>query len=52
MKSRGFFPEPYWFWIGTGALVGYVIVLNSLFVLALAYFDRKCPSLLEGKNLP
>nr|CAB3473531.1 unnamed protein product [Digitaria exilis] len=39
MKSRGYFPEPYWFWIGTGALVGYIIVLNSLFVLALAYFD-------------
>ncbi|WVZ69772.1 hypothetical protein U9M48_018507 [Paspalum notatum var. saurae] len=40
MKSHGFFPEPYWFWIGAGALVGYAIVLNSLFALALAYFDQ------------
>ncbi|CAO2203975.1 unnamed protein product [Urochloa humidicola] len=39
MKTRGFFPEPYWFWIGSGALVGYIIALNSLFALALAYFD-------------
>ncbi|KAJ1284239.1 hypothetical protein BS78_03G189900 [Paspalum vaginatum] len=39
MESHGFFPEPYWFWIGAGALVGYIIVLNSLFALTLAYFD-------------
>ncbi|KAL6614944.1 hypothetical protein ACP70R_037214 [Stipagrostis hirtigluma subsp. patula] len=38
-KSRGFFPESYWYWIGVGALIGYIIVLNSLFVFALAYFD-------------
>ncbi|XP_037466688.1 ABC transporter G family member 44 isoform X1 [Triticum dicoccoides] len=37
LKSRGFFTEAKWYWIGVGALVGYVIVFNILFTLALSY---------------
>nr|XP_043615513.1 ABC transporter G family member 35-like [Erigeron canadensis] len=29
----------YWYWIGTAALVGFVILLNVLFTLALMYMD-------------
>ncbi|KAE8730781.1 Pleiotropic drug resistance protein 3 [Hibiscus syriacus] len=37
MKSRGFFPEPHWYWIGVGALIGYCFLFNFLFTLALKY---------------
>ncbi|XP_058223773.1 pleiotropic drug resistance protein 1-like isoform X1 [Rhododendron vialii] len=37
LKSRGIFPEAHWYWIGVGALVGYVFLFNALFSLALAY---------------
>ncbi|KAF7097124.1 hypothetical protein CFC21_098977 [Triticum aestivum] len=37
LKSRGFFTEAKWYWIGVGALLGYVIVFNILFTLALSY---------------
>ena len=40
MKSRGFFPNAYWFWIGAGALLGYVFLFNFFFTLALAFLDR------------
>ncbi|KAK7293629.1 hypothetical protein RJT34_16500 [Clitoria ternatea] len=39
LKSRGFFPEAYWYWIGIGALVGYVFLFNFLFTLALKYLN-------------
>lgn len=44
MKSRGFFTEAYWYWIGVGALLGYVFLLNGLYTLALSYlqpFDKQ-----------
>ncbi|KAL6573648.1 hypothetical protein OROHE_002107 [Orobanche hederae] len=28
LKSRGFFPYSYWYWIGSGALVGFILILN------------------------
>ncbi|XP_020525378.1 ABC transporter G family member 39 [Amborella trichopoda] len=37
LKSRGIFPVGYWYWIGVGALVGYIILFNSLSILALTY---------------
>lgn len=37
LKSRGFFTEAKWYWIGAGALLGYVIVFNILFTVALTY---------------
>ncbi|WCJ20352.1 ABC transporter G family member 39 [Euphorbia peplus] len=39
LKYRGIFPEARWFWIGVGALVGYVFVFNFLYTLALKYLD-------------
>ncbi|XP_061356268.1 pleiotropic drug resistance protein 1-like isoform X2 [Gastrolobium bilobum] len=41
LKTRGFFPEAYWYWIGVGALIGYVFLFNFLFTLALQYLSRK-----------
>ncbi|WOL15051.1 hypothetical protein Cni_G23832 [Canna indica] len=37
LKSRGVFPEAKWYWIGFGALVGYIFLFNALFTLALTY---------------
>ncbi|WJX16310.1 transcription factor [Trifolium repens] len=39
MKTRGFFPQAYWYWIGVGALIGYVFLFNFLFTLALQYLS-------------
>ncbi|XP_019059159.1 PREDICTED: ABC transporter G family member 39-like isoform X2 [Tarenaya hassleriana] len=39
LKSRGFFTEGYWFWISIGALLGYSILFNVLYILALTYLN-------------
>ncbi|KAI4337356.1 hypothetical protein L6164_015784 [Bauhinia variegata] len=39
LKSRGLFPEAYWYWIGVGACIGYMLLFNFLFTLALKYLD-------------
>ncbi|XP_047948480.1 pleiotropic drug resistance protein 1-like [Salvia hispanica] len=39
LKSRGLFPEVYWYWIGVGALVGYVFLFNFLDTMALMYLN-------------
>ncbi|XP_062163795.1 pleiotropic drug resistance protein 1-like isoform X2 [Alnus glutinosa] len=39
LKSRGVFTEAYWYWIGVGALIGYILLFNFLFTLALHYLD-------------
>eukprot|EP00253_Pinus_taeda_P036215 PITA_36215 len=39
LKSGGFFTESYWYWISLAAVVGFVIILNILFTLALHYLD-------------
>lgn len=39
LKSRGLFPEAYWYWIGVGASIGYIFLFNTLFTLALAYLN-------------
>ncbi|KOM25783.1 hypothetical protein LR48_Vigan187s002300 [Vigna angularis] len=39
LKTRGLFPEAYWYWIGVGALLGYVFLFNFLFTLALQYLS-------------
>lgn len=41
MRSRGFFPQAYWYWLGFGALFGFVWIFNILFVLALTFLDRE-----------
>ncbi|VAI90451.1 unnamed protein product [Triticum turgidum subsp. durum] len=37
LKSRGMFTEAKWYWIGVGALLGYVVLFNILFTFALSY---------------
>ncbi|CAI9755629.1 unnamed protein product [Fraxinus pennsylvanica] len=39
LKIRGLFPDSYWYWIGVGALLGYTLLLNILFTLALTYLN-------------
>lgn len=39
LKSRGFLPHAYWYWIGTGALLGFVILFNFGFTLALTFLN-------------
>uniref|UniRef100_A0A2N9HXZ1 ABC transporter domain-containing protein n=1 Tax=Fagus sylvatica TaxID=28930 RepID=A0A2N9HXZ1_FAGSY len=39
LKSRGYFPHAYWYWIGIGALIGFVLLLNICFILALTYLN-------------
>ncbi|EFJ25271.1 ATP-binding cassette transporter [Selaginella moellendorffii] len=37
LESRGLFSDDYWYWIGAGAELGYVILFNVGFTLALTY---------------
>ncbi|XP_062165227.1 pleiotropic drug resistance protein 1-like [Alnus glutinosa] len=39
LKSRGMFLEKHWFWLGVGALIGFVFLFNFLFTLALSYLN-------------
>ncbi|KAI3468322.1 hypothetical protein Pfo_024985 [Paulownia fortunei] len=39
MQSRGFFPQANWYWIGLGAVIGFVFLFNILYLIALAYLD-------------
>ncbi|KAG6718028.1 hypothetical protein I3842_04G130500 [Carya illinoinensis] len=39
LKSRGFFTHAYWYWIGVGGLIGYILVFNAGFTLALTYLN-------------
>ncbi|GFP99542.1 pleiotropic drug resistance protein 1 [Phtheirospermum japonicum] len=37
MRPRGFFPEANWYWIGLGAVIGFVALFNILFFIALTF---------------
>ncbi|KAF7139271.1 hypothetical protein RHSIM_Rhsim07G0220600 [Rhododendron simsii] len=39
LKSRGLFPEAYWYWLGLGVTLVYFVVFQFLFSLALAYLN-------------
>eukprot|EP00253_Pinus_taeda_P036218 PITA_36218 len=39
MRSRGLFPDSYWYWLSIGALLGFNILFNILYTLALHYLD-------------
>ncbi|OWM78228.1 hypothetical protein CDL15_Pgr015047 [Punica granatum] len=39
LKARGFFPHAYWYWIGVGALIGFILLFNLVFTLALTYLN-------------
>lgn len=41
LRSRGVFTEAKWYWIGLGALVGYALLFNLLYTVALAVLSRK-----------
>ena len=41
LRSRGIFPEAKWYWIGFGALLGFIMLFNGLFTLALTYLKRE-----------
>ncbi|TKW15301.1 hypothetical protein SEVIR_5G228700v4 [Setaria viridis] len=50
LKSRGVFTEAKWYWIGFGAMVGFTILFNALFTLALTYlkpYGNSRPSVSE-----
>ncbi|KAL6615559.1 hypothetical protein ACP70R_037829 [Stipagrostis hirtigluma subsp. patula] len=50
LKFRGVFPEAKWYWIGFGAMVGFTILFNALFTLALTYlrpYGNSRPSVSE-----
>ncbi|KAK7349157.1 hypothetical protein VNO77_06301 [Canavalia gladiata] len=35
LESRGFFTDAYWYWIGIGALIGFIFLFNIIYTLAL-----------------
>nr|AOF42830.1 ABCG/PDR subfamily ABC transporter [Petunia x hybrida] len=39
VRGRGFFPDASWYWIGVGALIGFTVLFNILYSLALAYLN-------------
>ncbi|KAI7986390.1 Pleiotropic drug resistance protein 1 [Camellia lanceoleosa] len=39
LKSRGFFPDAYWYWLGVGVLFGFVFLFNFCFTMALTYLN-------------
>ncbi|KQJ93977.1 hypothetical protein BRADI_3g07850v3 [Brachypodium distachyon] len=39
LNSRGIFVDPNWYWIGVGALLGYIMLFNILFVVFLDLLD-------------
>lgn len=43
LKSSGVFPRGRWFWIGVGVNLGYALLFNVLFTLAITYLNRKLP---------
>ncbi|WVZ69760.1 hypothetical protein U9M48_018495 [Paspalum notatum var. saurae] len=50
LKSRGIFTDANWYWIGFGAMIGFTILFNALFALALTYlkpYGNSRPSVSE-----
>lgn len=41
LKSRNLFTENYWYWIGVGAMVGYIVLFNLMFTFFISYLRRK-----------
>ncbi|KAG6497045.1 hypothetical protein ZIOFF_044931 [Zingiber officinale] len=39
LKSRGLFVDGYWYWISIGALVGFALLFNMLFILSLTFLN-------------
>nr|CAB3463375.1 unnamed protein product [Digitaria exilis] len=50
LKSRGFFSVAKWYWIGLGAMLGFTLLFNTLFTLALKFLEpygKSHPSISE-----
>ncbi|MBA0569954.1 hypothetical protein Golob_003648 [Gossypium lobatum] len=41
LKSRGFFQDPRWYWFGVGGLLGFIVLFNFFYTMALAYLKRE-----------
>ncbi|CAK8574691.1 unnamed protein product [Lathyrus sativus] len=39
LESRGFFTDAYWYWIGVGALIGFMFLYNIIFTVALTHLN-------------
>ncbi|KAL8171705.1 LOW QUALITY PROTEIN: hypothetical protein V2J09_023509 [Rumex salicifolius] len=39
LKSRGLFPQSYWYWISLAALLGFTVLFNTLYAWALYFFS-------------
>ncbi|KAH9666391.1 ABC transporter G family member 40 [Citrus sinensis] len=39
LQSRGIFTDSYWYWLGVGALLGFIILFNIGFALALSFLN-------------
>ncbi|KAK1416813.1 hypothetical protein QVD17_25930 [Tagetes erecta] len=39
VNSRGYFAESYWYWIGVGALIGFIFIFNICYTLSLDFLD-------------
>ncbi|XP_057799463.1 ABC transporter G family member 32-like [Salvia miltiorrhiza] len=39
LKIRSLFPNDRWYWIGVGALLGYILLFNTLFTVFLTYLN-------------
>ncbi|KAK7279020.1 hypothetical protein RJT34_24062 [Clitoria ternatea] len=39
LKARGMFTQGYWYWISVGALIGFSLLFNICFILALTYLN-------------
>ncbi|XVF00249.1 hypothetical protein REPUB_Repub03eG0268700 [Reevesia pubescens] len=53
LRARNYFPESYWYWIGVGALLGYIVLLNILFTFFLANLNplRKQQAIFSKEEL-
>ncbi|TKY48119.1 ABC transporter G family member 40 [Spatholobus suberectus] len=50
LESRGFFSDSYWYWLGFGAVAGFVFLFNMLFGFALEFlgpFDKPQATITE-----
>ncbi|ESR40384.1 ABC transporter G family member 40 [Citrus sinensis] len=39
LKSRGFFTDAYWYWLGMAGLAGSILLFNFCFILALSFLN-------------
>lgn len=40
LNSRGIIAEAKWYWIGFGALIGFILLFNFLYTVALTFLKR------------